>query len=157
MSAHQSHFYVQGDESLPDMRLRHRDFHDGSTCAVDGLARELAWLSWGSKSHSHWAGRSSEHKLSLMPSSPSFSAASIAGSSTSKKSSTGTTSSSSSKSSSDSSRVSRHSADNDRQIQLDTRPIHMLDRWLAQTTRQDPFHGLSGTTTCNRRERPERR
>lgn len=151
MSAQQQYLYIQGDEYLPDMRLRHQDAHYYPVSPTDFLARDLSRLSSGTESFRHWSARSGEDTLSRP-------ANSTAGSSTSKNSSSssGNTNSSSSKSSLDSSRALRNSAANDRQRQFDSLPNQsMLDRWLGQRTGQGPFHGLAGST--GHRDHSERR
>ena len=155
MSCYLQDRYVQGDEYLPDMRLYHEHSRHYSVPQSDDLARDLSMLSTGVDSTPHQPRRSGENSFLLQRNRVSQYAYSNAGSSTSKGKSQVMPASSSTRSSSNSSRASRRSTDNDRWRQPSTLPSQfMLDRWLAETTRQTPFHGLVRTT--DHRDRSER-
>lgn len=174
MSAQPQYCYIQGDEYLLDMRLRHQDSPYYPLPQTDGLARDLRLLSLETQDSRHLSGRSCENQLLSKQSTPSHSAKSNDGLTPRKSSSNETNTSASSKKSSSrahsaksnpgltpyksssnetnvsasskqsSSQASRHSTDNDHRRQLDRHPTQlMLDRWLRQTTKQEPFHGLA--------------
>jgi hypothetical protein len=155
MSCYLQDRYVQGDEYLPEMRLHHKHSRHYSVTQPDDLARDLSRLSTRVDSTPHHPRRSGENNFLLQRNRLSQHANSNAGSSTSKGKSQETPASSSTRSSSNSSRASSRSTDNDRWRQPSTPPSQfMLDRWLAETTRQIPFHGLVRTT--DHRDRSER-